>query len=119
MSATPAQIPQPPLSLAVSIEDGVATIKCTGKLMAGVTDILRAEVKRLIPNHKRIVLDLTELTLMDSMGLGTIVSLYASARKSGSRLELINLSKRVRELFGLTNLLSMFELCGEHDIRMP
>jgi anti-anti-sigma factor len=53
------------------------------------------------------------------MGLGTIVSLYASAKANGCDLKLINLSKRVREIFRVTNLLSVFEIYGEHIIKMP
>ena len=56
---------------------------------------------------------------MDSMGLGSIVSLHASAKANGSDLKLVNLSKRVRELFRVTNLLSVFEVYGENIIKMP
>jgi anti-anti-sigma factor len=56
---------------------------------------------------------------MDSSGLGTIVALYISAKNAGSTLELINLSPRIRELFGLTNLLSVFETCGRYGTRLP
>ena len=73
----------------------------------------------MLPHTKRIVLDLTGLTYMDSMGLGAIASLYVSARTAGCRLELINLSKRVRELFSITNMLSLFEVCGDNSVRIP
>jgi anti-anti-sigma factor len=76
-------------------------------------------VKRLIPQSRKIVLDLTDLTQMDSMGLGTIVGLYVSAKASGSTLILINLSQRVRELFRITNVWSILEVYGENIIRMP
>jgi anti-anti-sigma factor len=76
-------------------------------------------VKQLIPNTKRIVLDLSDLKHTDSMGLGTLVRLYVTARRSGSQIELINLSRQVRELLGITNLLSVFEICGEQGIRLP
>ncbi len=42
------------------------------------------------------------------MGLGTLMSLYTSARTSGCEMQLLNIGKRVRELLGLTNLLSVF-----------
>jgi len=38
---------------------------------------------------------------------------------AGTRLEMINLSKRVRELFSITNVLSLFEVCGEQNVRIP
>jgi anti-sigma B factor antagonist len=94
-------------------------VRCSGRLTAGVTDLLYAEVKRLMPDHKHIVLDLTDLTQMDSMGLGTVVRLFVSAKTSGCDLKLINLSKRVRELFSITNLASVFEVYGDHPTKVP
>jgi anti-sigma B factor antagonist len=91
----------------------------SGKLVAGTTDVLYQEVRRLIPDSKKIVLDLSDLAYMDSMGLGTVIRLYVSAKSAGCDLQLINLSKRIRELLGVTNLLSVFTICGEHTIRMP
>jgi anti-anti-sigma factor len=64
------------------------------------------------------VLDLTDLTHMDSSGLGTVVRLYVSAKSAGCALELINLGARIRQLLGVTNLLSVFTSVCEHDIRM-
>ena len=96
-----------------------AVVRLSGKLVAGNTDEVYQEVRRLIPVSKKIVLDLRDLAYMDSMGLGTIIRLYVSAKSAGCDLELIHLSKRIRELLGLTNLLSVFSMCGEHTIRMP
>jgi anti-sigma B factor antagonist len=107
------------LDLKIRENAGEAVVACSGWLVAGVTGILYDEVKPLMARDRRVVLDLTDLTKMDSMGLGTIVRLYASARSSSCTLELINLSARVRELFGITGLLSVFGDCGEHRTRMP
>jgi anti-sigma B factor antagonist len=100
------------LALDVERADNLAVVRCHGKLVAGVTDVLYAEVSRLLPDAKRIVLDLTGLTHMDSMGLGTLVRLYVSTKSAGCDLELINLGKRIRELLGVTNLLSVFTVMG-------
>jgi anti-sigma B factor antagonist len=107
------------LTLATSSEGDATIVRCTGKLVAGSTSMLKAEIRSLIPASKRIVLDLTELSYMDSSGLGTIIGLYVSAKSAGTRLEMINLSKRVHELFSITNVLSLFEVCGEQNIRIP
>jgi anti-sigma B factor antagonist len=84
--------------------------------VAGVTDYLYTEVGRQIPGSKRIVLDLTELTHMDSMGLGTIVRLYVSARSTGCQVQLINLGPRIHKLLGVTKLLTVFTTIGETGI---
>jgi anti-sigma B factor antagonist len=117
MSAGPSDTP--PLSLRTYVEGDATIVQCTGKLTAGLTGILRDEVKALIPQCKKIVLDLTNLTQMDSMGLGSLVSLYVSAKTSGTALILINLSPRVRDLFRITNVWSILEVYGDNIIRMP
>ena len=119
MSAGPADAAVPPLILRTYVEGDATIVQCTGKLTAGLTGVLRDEVKRLIPQSKKIVLDLTDLTQMDSMGLGTIVSLYVSAKSAGTTLILINLSQRVRDLFRITNVWSILEVYGENIIRLP
>ncbi len=112
-------VPRSRLALRTSERDGVRVVSCSGRLTLENTDLLKAEVKKLIPGTRRIVLDLTELTFMDSSGLGTLVGLYVSCRTAGCSLELVNLGKRVRELLGLTNVLAVFQKCGEHMIKFP
>ena len=107
------------LTLDIQRAGNAAVVRCHGKLVAGVNDVLYAQVSRLIPETKRIVLDLTDLTHMDSMGLGALVRLYVSAKSASCDIELINLGKRIRQLLGVTNLWSVFTIIGENHIRMP
>jgi anti-sigma B factor antagonist len=95
------------LTIRIEHKDDEAVVHCSGYLVAGVTSFLSTKVCPLISEKKRIVLDLTELTHVDSMGLGTLVRLFCSAKAAGCRLELVNLGKQVRELLGITNLLSV------------
>lgn len=103
------------LSISIERQEATAVVRLRGKLLAGMGGQLYSSVCPLIPEFKRIVLDLSELSYMDSMGLGTLVRLYVSAKSGGSCLELINLGKRVRELLGMTHLLSVFTCIGEHS----
>jgi anti-sigma B factor antagonist len=107
------------LSVDIERDGSYALVRCGGKLVAGVNEFLYTEVHSLLPETKRIVLDLTNLTYMDSMGLGTIIRLYVSARHAGCQLELMNIGERIRQLLGMTNLLSVFTICGEHHVRIP
>ena len=100
-------------------EPDAVVARCHGMLVAGVTGILYDEVRPLIPANKRIILDLTDLVKMDSLGLGTLVRLYVSARSAGCELELYNIGPRIRQLLGITNLLSFFTVIGENNIRFP
>jgi anti-sigma B factor antagonist len=119
MSAGATETAGPSLTLRCHVEGDATIIRCSGKLIAGLTGLLRDEVKRAIPESKKIVLDLTELTQMDSMGLGTIMGLYVSAKASGTSLILINLSQRIRELFRITNVWSILEVYGDNIVRIP
>jgi anti-sigma B factor antagonist len=58
----------------------------------------------LLSDSKTVVLDLTNVSYMDSSGLGTIVGLYVSAKAANSQLKLINLNQRLKELFSITRL---------------
>ena len=106
------------LTLKVDRTGNASVVRCSGKLVAGVSDHLYLEVRQLIPGSQRIVLDFTGLTHMDSMGLGTLVRLYVSAKSAGCVLELMNVGPSVRQLLGITHLLSVFQMIGEHNIRI-
>jgi anti-sigma B factor antagonist len=119
MSAGPVGASASSLSLRVAEGEEAAVVYCSGKLTAGNTGLLRDEVKPLLARSKKVVLDLAEISHMDSMGLGTILSLYVSAKSAGCQMEMMHLSERVRELFRIAKLFSHFEEYGEHIIRMP
>ncbi|MGA8110496.1 MAG: STAS domain-containing protein [Acidobacteriaceae bacterium] len=93
------------------------TVHCHGRLVAGATDVLSSGVRPLIPESRRIVLDLSDLQHTDSMGLGTLVRLYVAARSSGCSLELMHLNKQIRNLLGLTHMLDIFTVVGESGVK--
>ena len=104
------------LELAVERGGDSVMVRCRGKLVAGVTDRFYREVGELIPGSKRIVLEMAELTHMDSMGIGTLVRLYVSAKSAGCALQLQNIGKPVR-LLGITHLIDVLAVVGENNIR--
>ncbi len=110
----PEETPVKPLTLEVERKEAIVLVRCHGKLVAGVSDLLYQTIRPLIPGSKRIVLDLTDLTHMDSMGLGTLVRLYVAAKSAGCVFQLVNLGKRIRQLLGITNLLSVLtDMCEQ------
>jgi anti-sigma B factor antagonist len=119
VSQMPDAAAAPVLSLDVERCSGnVYVVRCHGRLVAGVTDVLSSRVAPLIPQTKRIVLDLSDLKHTDSMGLGALVRLYVSAKSTGCSLELMHLSKQIQHLLGLTNMLSVFTVIGENGIKL-
>jgi anti-sigma B factor antagonist len=116
MPATPAHSQL--LALHTRTEPEAIVVECRGRLVREATNQLRQTVKPLISQTKCLVLDLTDLAHMDSSGLGALVGLYVSAKTAGCQLQLINLNQRIRQLLGMTHLLSAFEACGKYMIKM-
>ena len=113
----PTSTAAPFLTLDFEHKGTTTIVKCHGRLVSGVNEGLYSNVSKFIPESKRIILDLTDLTYMDSMGLGTLMRLYVSARTHGCSLELINIGKRIQDLLELTNIWSVFARVGEHGIK--
>jgi anti-anti-sigma factor len=85
------------------------TIHCHGRLVNQTAGQLKELVKPLIPQGGRILLDFADLEYLDSSGLGALVGLKVSALHQGLvKLELENLSPRIKDLLKMTNLLTLF-----------
>jgi anti-anti-sigma factor len=79
-------------------------VRCAGRITSDTSQSLKTTVKSLLSDSRTVVLDLTNVSYMDSSGLGMIVGLYVSAKTAKCQLKLINLNKRLRELFSITRL---------------
>ena len=90
----------------------VTIVDISGKLTASdQAGRLKEKVNSLLfQGHKQIVLNLGELTYLDSSGLGEMVSCYSSARRQGGTVSLANLHKRVQELLVITKLHAVFDV---------
>jgi len=106
------------IALSVEHKDATAIVHCRGRLVSGLCGEFHSKIQPLFQEQKRVILDLTELEWVDSMGMGTLVRLYVSAKSAGSCLELVNLNKQVRNLLGITNLLSIFGDMCEKGVSM-
>ena len=68
-------------------------------------------VKDLVgQGQTKFVLNLREVTDIDSSGLGELIKAYASVRRQGGELKFFNLTRKVQELFQLTKLNEVFEV---------
>ena len=92
--------------------DGVAVLALEGRIVLGEeTSALREKVKGLLGEGKKnIVLNLSHVTLIDSSGLGALVTAYSSAKSDGASLRLCNLGSRSNELMQITKLYTVFEI---------
>jgi anti-sigma B factor antagonist len=107
MAANPIPISNLNLEIVKTPEEIV--VRCTGRINSDTTAELQSRVRELIPQTKCVVLDLTDVSYMDSSGLGAIVGLYLSAKKQHRELRLINLNKRLQDLLRITNLAAVFK----------
>jgi anti-sigma B factor antagonist len=101
------------LKLSTRTVQGVMIVDCIGRITFGdEAASLRDIVKNLLPQSREIVLNLKDVSYVDSGGLGTMVGLYTSARASGGELKLCQLTHRVGDLLQVTKLLTVFDV---HD----
>lgn len=98
------------LKISSSTVDGVKVISCSGRIVFGdEASQLRDWVKRELNENSRIVLNLGDVNYIDSGGIGTLVSLFTSARNAGGDIKLVHLTKRVGDLLQITKLITVFE----------
>ena len=83
----------------------VTTVTCHGRLLSENSSELKELVKPLLPLGGRIVIDLSDVSHIDSSGLGALVGLKISAVKQGMViLEFVNMAPRVLELMRMTHV---------------
>ena len=92
--------------------DGVAVVALEGRIVLGEeSNALRESVKSLLANNKKqIVLNMDNVTYIDSAGLGTLVAAHHSARAQNASLKLSNLGSKFQEVLQVTKLLTVFEV---------
>lgn len=92
--------------------DGVAVVWLDGRVVLGEeTGALRDKVKSLIAEgNKKLVLNMSNVTLIDSAGLGALVAAYSSTKSGGASLRLCHLGTKFNELLQLTRLITIFEV---------
>jgi anti-sigma B factor antagonist len=102
-------IPTPELQLTTERKSDAIIVSGVGRISADTAVTLQNTVRNLIPDTKRIILDLTGVEYVDSSGLGALVSIYVAANNAHCMLELANPKQRVRDLFKMTKLASFFD----------
>jgi anti-sigma B factor antagonist len=99
------------LSLGTRNLDDIVIVDCSGRIILGEeSSYLRDTVKKLIAEKRKLVLNLSGVVYIDSAGLGTLVSLYTTARNSGGSIKLANLTRRVGDLLQVTKLVTIFDV---------
>jgi anti-sigma B factor antagonist len=90
----------------------VVIVEVSGKVTLGDGGdvVLKDKMQSLVQQgRKKVLLNLAEVSYVDSAGLGEIVQSYATVMKNGGTLKLLNVTKRLKDLLSITKLLTVFE----------
>ncbi|HYG99452.1 MAG TPA: STAS domain-containing protein [Terriglobales bacterium] len=92
--------------------NGVTIVDLSGRITLGEGSvILRDSVRDLLSKgSKQIVLNLADVSYIDSSGIGELVSAYTHVRREGGELKLLNLTKKVHDLLQITKLYTVFDI---------
>jgi anti-sigma B factor antagonist len=92
--------------------DGVTVVALDGRIVLGEeSNALREKIKSLVAdNKKKIVLNMDNVTFIDSAGLGTLVASHHSAKAQGATLKLCHLGTKFQEVLQITKLMTIFDV---------
>ena len=94
--------------------DSVTVIDLNGRITLGegctqLRELIREEMAK---GHKYLLLNLANVTYIDSSGIGELVSGFTAVSKDGGQLKLLSLTKKVHDLLQITKLYTVFDV---HD----
>jgi len=91
--------------------DAVTVLDLSGKVVLGEGDVqIKERIKELLADGQgKILLNLGDVTYIDSAGLGALISSYATVKRENGQMKLVNLTKRVQDLLAITKLITVFE----------
>ena len=95
--------------------DSVHIVDLSGRITLGEgCSQLRELIRDLLAKgHKHILLNLAEVTYIDSSGIGELVSGFTAVSNQGGQLKLLNLTKKVHDLLQITKLLTVFDVSDD------
>lgn len=90
----------------------VTVLDAAGRITLGEgSSTFRDNIKDLVAKgHKKVLLNLGDVTYIDSSGIGELVSGFTTLANSGGHLKLLNLTKRIQDLLQITKLYTVFEV---------
>ncbi|MFN0110634.1 MAG: STAS domain-containing protein [Blastocatellia bacterium] len=97
------------------VSGNVTILDLDGKITLGDGDVqLREAVSKLIDNKSlKVILNLENVSYMDSAGLGEVVRSYTSVKNAGGDVKLLKVAKRISDLLTITKLHTVFDICDD------
>jgi anti-sigma B factor antagonist len=96
---------------------GVTVVDVSGRITLGEgSSMLREMVRDMTGKGQlKIVLNLGDVTYIDSSGIGELVSSFTTVKNSGGELKLLNLTKKVHDLLQITKLYTVFDVHNDES----
>src|SRR6186997_210023 len=90
----------------------VTILDLKGKITIGSGDVaLRNAIQEVMNNGaKKILINMADVTTIDSSGIGELVSAYTTATNRGAKVKLINLPSKVTDILTITQLITVFDV---------
>ena len=97
--------------------DDVTVVDLSGRITLGEGSTVLRDTVRELPGRgqKKILLNLGDVTYIDSSGIGELVSGFTTVANQGGQLKLLNLTKKVHDLLQITKLYTVFEVHNEES----
>lgn len=97
--------------------EGVTILEPKGKITIGVGDVaLREAVHEAVgAGSRKVLIDLSEVTTMDSSGIGELVSTYTTVTNRGGKLKLLHLPPKIQDIMQVTQLITVFEVFDDEE----
>jgi anti-sigma B factor antagonist len=97
--------------------DGITILDISGRITIGEGSVvLRDRVRdEIAAGRQRIIINLADVSYIDSSGLGELISAFTTAKNRGITLKLLNLTKRINELMQITKLYTVFDVYDDED----
>lgn len=93
-----------------------AIVDVEGEIDLNCSSAFQQALLKLLDDHPdRIVINLSKVSYMDSSGVASLVKLLSRVRRGDTSLRLFGLADRVRGLFEITRLDSVFNICGSEQ----
>ncbi len=92
--------------------EGVTIVDLSGRITLGEGSTMLRDIVRdmIAKGNNKILLNLGDVTYIDSSGIGELVSAFTTVRNGGGELKLLNLTKKVHDLLQITKLYTVFDI---------
>ncbi len=105
------------MKIAARHSKGITILEPKGKITIGIGDVaLRDAVHEAMDaGSENILINLGEVTTIDSSGIGELVSAYTTVTNRGGKLKLANLPPKVQDILQITQLVTVFDVFSDEE----